>query len=109
MENKEITDHLYFCAAQCSRCYAACSIEQEKDKLQRCMTLNEDCAAICRLTGQLFEKKSENAELFLKLSGEICERCAAECKKHSHLEHCKKCAEACRKCAEMCYSYQAVH
>ena len=25
-------DELYFCAAQCTRCYDACQIEKEKDK-----------------------------------------------------------------------------
>ncbi|MGZ6520079.1 MAG: four-helix bundle copper-binding protein, partial [Bacteroidia bacterium] len=44
-------------------------------------------------------------DLFLKLCGKICERCATECEKHSEHEHCKKCAEVCRKCAEMCLEH----
>lgn len=109
MENQQIIDELYFCAAQCTHCYDACQIEKDKDKLQKCMMFDQDCADICRLTGQLFERNSENADAFLKLCGEMCEKCATECEKHSHLEHCKKCAEACRKCAEMCNKYQPVH
>lgn len=108
MENKKIIDTLYFCAAQCNHCYNACQIEKDKDKLQRCMMLDRDCEDICRLTGQLLERNSENSELFLKLCGKICEKCAAECETHGELEHCKKCAEACRKCAEMCQDYQLV-
>src|SRR6267143_1214176 len=109
MENRKTIDELYFCAAQCTHCYNACQIDKEKDQLARCMMLDKDCEEICRLTGQLLERNSENAELFLKLCGEICEKCAAECEKHTHLEHCKKCAEVCRKCAEVCLSHQPVH
>jgi exosome complex RNA-binding protein Csl4 len=68
--------------------------------------LDQDCADICRLSGQVIERNSENVELFLKLCGALCEKCATECEKHSHMEHCKKCAEACRKCADMCNNYQ---
>jgi hypothetical protein len=108
MENKKIIDELYFCAAQCTRCYDACLIEKDKDQLKRCMMLDQDCADICRLTGQLLERNSEDADLFLKLSADICERCARECEKHSHLEHCKKCAEVCRKCFEMCLEHEVI-
>jgi hypothetical protein len=73
------------------------------------MMLDQDCADICRLTGQLLERNSEDADLFLKLSADICMRCAEECEKHSHLEHCKKCAEVCRKCADMCLEYETVN
>lgn len=102
MENKKLIEELELCAGQCTHCYDACNMEKEKDKLKRCMMLDQDCADICRLTAQLLERNSENADLFLKLCGEVCEKCADECDKHSHLEHCKKCAEVCRKCAEMC-------
>lgn len=102
MENKNLIDTLYFCAAQCTHCYDACQREKEKENLHRCITLNEECADICRLTATRIEKNSENVEKFLRLCAEICESCAAECEKHSHMEHCKKCAEACRTCAEMC-------
>ena len=109
MENKQIIDELYFCAAQCTHCYDACQAEKEKDMLEHCMMLDQDCADICRLTGHLLERNSENADPFLKLCGEMCEKCAIECEKHSSMEHCKKCAEACRKCAEMCNKHQPVH
>jgi hypothetical protein len=108
MEKKKIIDELYFCAAQCTHCYDACQREKEKEKLQHCMMLDQDCADICRLTGQLGERKSESLDLFLKLCIDICEKCAEECEKHSHLEHCKKCAETCRQCAEMCQDFQPV-
>src|SRR3954469_19374841 len=107
MDNKKLSEELFFCAAQCTHCYDACQREGERNKLERCMMLDLDCADICRLTGQIAERNSENLDLLLKLCGEICEKCAEECEKHLHLEHCKMCAEACRKCAEMCQ--QPIH
>ena len=112
MENQEVKngkqemiDKLYFCAAQCTHCYDACQLEKEKDMLLQCMMNDQDCADICRLTGQLLERKSENVDLFLKICVEMCERCAAECDKHAHMAHCEECADACRKCAGMCRQY----
>lgn len=102
MDNKKIIDELYLCAEQCTNCYDACLIEKDKDKLQRCMMLDQDCAGICRLTGQLLERNSVSADKFLKLCAEICNACAVECEKHSHMEHCRNCAEVCRKCAVEC-------
>ena len=102
MENKKIIDELYLCAAECSRCYDACLIEKDQNKLQRCMMLDQDCAEICSLTGELFERNSESADKFLKLCSEICLDCAAECDMHDY-KHCKQCAEVCRQCAEVCH------
>ena len=103
MDSKKLIDELYFCAAQCNHCYNACQIDKEKDTLQRCMMFDKDCEDICRLTAQVIERKSELSDSFIKLCGEICEKCAAECEKHAQHEHCKKCAEVCRACAEMCH------
>jgi hypothetical protein len=107
MENKTIIDELYYCAAQCARCYSACQLEKDKEAFARCMMMDEDCEQICRLTGQVLERNSENAELFLKVCSEICGKCAVECEKHPKVEHCKQCAEVCRKCAEMCLMEEA--
>ncbi len=109
MENQKIIDELYFCAAQCNHCYDACQMETDREELKNCMMHDEDCADICRLTGRLLERNSDNVELFMRLCAEICEKCAVECEKHLRMEHCKKCAEACRKCAEMCRNHQLVH
>ncbi|MGZ3866505.1 MAG: four-helix bundle copper-binding protein [Bacteroidia bacterium] len=103
MENvKEIIDKLYFCAAQCERCHYACHREKEKSSLERCMMFDQDCTELCRLTAQVLERNSENSEIFLKACAEMCTKCAEECEKHSHMDHCKKCAETCRDTAEIC-------
>jgi len=99
-------DELYFCAAQFTHCYDACNIEKNKSELEMCMMLDQDCADICRLTGQLFERNSPSAERFLEWCAKICEDCAAECEKHPY-EHCRQCATACRHCAGMCLEHHA--
>ena len=109
MESKKIIDELYFCAAQCENCYNACQQEEDKDQLKYCMISDQDCGEICRLTGQILERNSENGDLFLKLCAEICEKCAVECEKHSHFEHCKECSEVCSKCAEMCRTTRLIY
>lgn len=108
MEKQKMIDVLYFCAAQCTHCYDACHLEKE-DNMKLCMMHDQDCAEICRLTGQLLDRNSSNADLFLKLCAQMCERCANECDKHKNVEHCGKCAEACRKCAEMCHENEMAH
>ncbi|MGZ3864510.1 MAG: four-helix bundle copper-binding protein [Bacteroidia bacterium] len=107
MENtKDIIDKLYFCAAQCERCHYACHREKDREMLDRCMMLDQDCTELCRLTAQVIERNSENSELLLKACAEACLKCAEECEMHADMEHCKKCAEACRATAELCNTAQ---
>ena len=90
------------CVAECNHCTTACLDEQDVQMLSKCIKLNIDCAQICSLTTSLLVRGSEHGEHLMKECAEICDACAEECEKHSHLEHCKKCAEACRACAEEC-------
>ncbi len=102
MENQKIIDMLYFCAAQCNHCYDACNLEHDS-KMVLCMTNDQDCSEICRLTAQLMERNSPNADIFMKLCEQMCERCANECAKYDTMAHCNECADACKKCADMCH------
>ena len=72
--------------------------------MARCIQLDLECAAICRSAAELMSLGSEHAHQLCAVYADICDACAAECEKHSHLEHCKQCAEACRRCAEECRS-----
>jgi hypothetical protein len=108
MEKQKMIEVLQFCAAQCAHCYDACRLEKGMD-MSTCMMYVQDCADLCRLTAQLLERKSENADIFLKTTLVMCERGASECAKHPQMEHCRKCAEACRKCAEMCHEHEMAH
>lgn len=100
---KELIGTLNECISECIHCSTACSEEKDAQMLARCVKLNNDCAEICRTAVSYLSRGSEHAEHLLKECAEICEACATECEKHSHMEHCKRCAEVCRKCAEACH------
>ena len=94
----EACDH---CASVCDHCAASCLQEQDVKAMARCIALDIDCAAICRLASGAMARGSEQAQAICALCADICEACGDECAKHQ-MEHCKVCAEACRRCADEC-------
>ena len=102
--NSNLIEALANCAAECNHCAIACLKEKEVSMLARCIKLDIDCGEICSLAISFVSRGSEHAEHILHECAEICEACADECEKHSHMEHCKRCAEVCRSCAEACHS-----
>lgn len=70
--------------------------------MARCIALDIDCAAICRLAAGYMSRASECVGTIGETCADVCEACADECAKHSKMEHCRQCAEACRRCAEEC-------
>jgi predicted DCC family thiol-disulfide oxidoreductase YuxK len=50
---------------------------RKKMDMSTVIMYNQDCADLCRLTAQLLERKSENADIFLTALV-MCERCASE-------------------------------
>jgi len=100
--NQALIDSLNNCATECGHCATACLNEEDVKMLARCIKLNIDCADVCRLTTSLLSRGSEHGYHLVKECAEICDACAEECEKHSHMEHCRKCAEVCRHCAEEC-------
>jgi hypothetical protein len=103
-QNQGLIDALTKCAAECCHCAIACLEEQDVKTLARCIKLDIDCAEICKLAISYVARGSEHAQHILDECAEICEACADECEKHSHMEHCRRCAEVCRSCAEQCHS-----
>ena len=89
------------CADECDHCAAACLMEPDVKMMARCIRLDIDCAAICRLAAGYMARGSDSARDVCALCADICETCGAECAKHPQ-EHCQACAEACRRCAEEC-------
>lgn len=89
------------CAVACDFCAASCLAENDVKMLARCIRLDMDCAAICRLAVGYMARGSELAGRICGTCAEVCEACAQECEKHS-MEHCRQCAQACRHCAEEC-------
>ena len=89
------------CADLCDRCAASCQNEPNPGMLQRCIALDIDCAAFCRLTASFMVRGSEFCDLVCEDCAELCGACAEECTKHQ-MNYCQKCADACRKCMEEC-------
>lgn len=89
------------CAAACDHCSTACLAEQDVGMMARCITLDMDCAQVCRLTAGVLARNSELARQVCALCAEICKECADECARHMH-DHCQECAQFCRFCAEEC-------
>lgn len=89
------------CADTCDHCSTACLGEDEVKPMARCIALDIDCAAICRMAAAFMARGSECAQRLCALCAEICQMCGDECAKHSH-DHCRACADACRRCAEEC-------
>lgn len=88
------------CAEFCDYCAKACE-KEHAETMARCIALDRDCAAICRLAVDFMQRNSEFVDLICQDCAEICEECAEECQKHEQ-GHCQQCAEACRQCAEEC-------
>lgn len=89
------------CADACDHCAIACLSEPDVKAMARCIALDIDCAAICRLAAGAMARNSEFAKQICRVCAEICEACGEECAKHE-AAHCQECAEACKRCAEEC-------
>lgn len=89
------------CADACDHCSVACLEEANVQEMARCIQLDIDCAALCRLAAGFMARGSEFASVICSACADLCEACAEECEKHQH-DHCKRCAQACRNCAEVC-------
>ena len=89
------------CADACDHCSVSCLEESNVSHMARCIRLDMDCAALCRLAAGYMARDSENVSTICRACADICEACADECAKHDH-DHCQRCAEACRECARVC-------
>jgi hypothetical protein len=105
--NEKTINELYSCAMACDMCYELCLQEEDVQMMTECITLDRDCADICRLTAAMLSRNSDHTDHLMKECIDVCEACANECAKHEN-EHCKKCAEACNKCAKSCKQFTSV-
>jgi hypothetical protein len=99
MEKQKMIDVLHFVLHCTMHIVDACHLEKKMD-MSTVIMYNQDCADLCRLTAQLLERKSDNADIF-KTALVMCE-IASECE-NIHKWSIAKMWEACRKCAEMCH------
>jgi len=89
------------CAVACDHCAASCLQMEDASQMSRCISLDIDCAAICRLAAGFMARGSDLAPTVCESCAEICEVCAEECGQHQN-DHCQACAKACRECADEC-------
>lgn len=94
------------CADACDRCATACLQEHDIAMMARCIRLDMDCTAICRLAAGWIARGSDFAQPLCRLCAQVCQACADECGRHTH-GHCQRCAEACRACAAACQAMVA--
>ncbi|MBA9078847.1 MULTISPECIES: four-helix bundle copper-binding protein [Rufibacter] len=103
---RPVLDALQECILACEHCASSCLQEDNVKMMAGCISLDRDCADICRLTAAFLARGSEHGKHLLKECIEICQKCGDECAQHD-AEHCKQCAEACYRCAEACRSLAA--
>lgn len=89
------------CADACDHCASACLKEQDVKMMARCIALDIDCAAVCRLAAGYMARGSECARQVCSFCADVCQLCGDECARHKP-DHCQQCAQACRRCAEEC-------
>lgn len=89
------------CADACDHCAVACLEEEHVHAMGRCIALDIDCAAICRLAAGYMARGSTLAAVVCAACAEVCQACAAECARHD-MAHCQTCAQACQRCAQAC-------
>lgn len=95
------------CANACDTCAAACLNENDMQGMGRCISLDIDCAQLCRLAAGVMARGGEAAKAICAACATVCDLCADECSKHQS-QHCQACAEACRRCAASCRQMASV-
>lgn len=99
--NADCIDACNACADACDHCATACLQELDVKPMARCIALDMDCAALCRLAAGAMARDSEFAKRICSLCALVCDACGEECGRHEH-GHCRDCAAACVRCAEAC-------
>ncbi|MGO4741290.1 four-helix bundle copper-binding protein [Bosea sp. 2KB_26] len=95
------------CIDECLRCYQTClgmitnhclrlgGAHAAPEHIQLMLT----CAETCRASAQIMIIGSPHHKRLCTDCADICENCAAECKRIGNMDDC---VQACRRCAERC-------
>ena len=92
--NDQLIKKLDICIAACNFCASACLKEDDVKMMVSCISLDLDCAEVCRTAAILLARNSMHGKHLLQECIEICEACAKECRQHES-DHCQACAKAC--------------
>jgi hypothetical protein len=99
--NNDLVRTLAECAAACNYCAVSCLKEDDVKMMERCIRLDLDCAAICKMALDYASRDSTFSRQILDMCANVCRECGEECARHRH-DHCLACAEACRRCEQAC-------
>lgn len=102
-----VIEKAHECQQVCNMCFDACLKEDDVKMLVDCIQLDRECADICAMVATFASREGAVTTDLISLCATICQACAKECEKHTHMEHCQKCAEACFECARVCREYVA--
>ena len=89
------------CLHWCSACIDA-ALTSDPSTMAGSIRLCQECAPVCGLTARLLSSNSQFAQQLCAFCAGVCDDCAVECGKHTHIETMRKSAEACRRCAKSC-------
>jgi hypothetical protein len=78
-------------ADACDYCSDACLQEDDVKMMAKCIRLDMDCAAICRMASAYMARDSTYSGAVCRLCTEVCEARGAECARQAH-PHCEACA-----------------
>jgi hypothetical protein len=99
-------DALSDCVQACNADNAADLGEQNVTEMVGCIRLCLDCVDVCTATAGVIGRQAEYdvslTRPLLEACVAICRSCGDECERHSHMQHCRVCAEACRRCEQAC-------
>ena len=120
--NPATVDQLAACLQACLECEATCALCADAclnegahlHHLTHCITLNTQCAAVCRATMQVLAATGQGDAQVMRAQLDACLRacqaCAEECERHAQemdMAHCAVCAESCRRCEQACQALLA--
>lgn len=93
--------HNTTCARECEACALACDACVAALGRSTSADLFRDCASVCRLTAELFDRESRFAGQLSQQCARICAACIAECRLHEGSVF-SGCAKACEACIRHC-------
>ncbi len=97
------------CVVKGQACIAHCLVllaDGDKAMAACAQTVNQTIA-LCSALQALAAQQSKLLPALAKLTGEACEICEKECRKHEQHAECKACAESCVACAKECKALAA--
>ena len=97
------------CVVKGQACIAHCLVllaDGDKAMAACAQTVNQTIA-LCSALQALAAQQSKLLPALAKLTGEACEICEKECRKHEQHAECKACAESCVACAKECKAISA--